>query len=119
MIAVALAAVSALSYGASDFTGAVASKKNDATVVTVAVQAVSLVALGAIILAFPSGRLIGVDLAWGALGGLGTAIGLVMFYKALALGPMSVAAALTALWSSAIPVVTGLALGDRPGAVTL
>lgn len=119
MIAVGLAAVSALSYGASDFTGAVASKKNDATVVTVAVQAVSLIALGAIIVVFPSGRLIAVDLVWGAVGGLGTALGLVMFYKALALGPMSVAAALTALWSSAIPVVTGLALGDRPGAVTL
>lgn len=119
MFAVALAAVSALSYGAADFSGAVASKKHDASVVTVAVQTVSLMALIVILVLFPGGQLHAIDLAWGAIGGLGAALGLVMFYQALALGPMSVAAALTALWSSAVPVMTGLALGDRPGTVTL
>lgn len=119
MFAVALAAVSAVSYGASDFSGAVASKENNATVVTVSMQAVSLVALFALLQLFPGGQLQLIDLAWGAVGGLGAALGLVMFYQALALGPMSVAAALTALWSSAIPVLAGLALGDRPGSMTL
>ena len=119
MLAVVLATVSALSYGASDFSGAVASKDNDATIVTAAVQIVSLVAFGVLIWLNPVGQFTMADLAWGALGGLGTAVGLVTFYRALALGPMSVAAALTALWSSAVPIATGLALGDRPGLLTL
>ncbi len=119
MIAVALAAVSALSYGAADFSGAVATKENDATVVTVAMQIVSLLALIAVVLVYPQGELLYIDLAWGAAGGLGAALGLVTFYKALALGPMSVAAALTALWSTAVPVFGGLVLGDRPGPITL
>ena len=119
MIAVALAAVSAISYGAADFSGAIATKENDATVVTVAMQVVSLAALVCVVLVYPQGRLQLVDLGWGAAGGLGAALGLVTFYKALALGPMSVAAALTALWSTGVPVIGGLLLGDRPGAITL
>ena len=119
MIAVALAAVSAVSYGASDFSGAVATKENNATIVTAAVQVVSLLSLLVILWQYPSGQLNMIDLVWGAVGGLGAALGLVAFYQALAWGPMSVAAALTAMWSSAIPVLTGLALGDRPGALTL
>lgn len=119
MIAVALAAASALSYGASDFSGAMATKENNATVVTLAMQVVSLAALAVIVVAVPSGQFRSEDLAWGAIGGLGAAFGLVTFYRALALGPMSVAAALTALWSTAVPVVAGLLLGDRPGPVTL
>lgn len=119
MIAVALAAVSALSYGGSDFFGAVATKDNDATVVTVATQVVSLLALAAILILYPQGQLQAIDLAWGGIGGLGAAFGLVTFYRALAIGPMSVAAALTALWSTGVPVAAGLFLGDRPSILTL
>ncbi|MEE9416304.1 MAG: EamA family transporter [Acidimicrobiales bacterium] len=118
MLAVVLAALSGLSYGAADFSGAFASKDNDATVVTVWMQVVSLLALLlALLVMRPSTS--SSDLAWGALGGLGAALGLTTFYKALALGPMSVAASITALVSAAIPVLTGFALGDRPSAITI
>ena len=119
MIAVVLAALSALSYGASDFSGAVASKDNEATVVTAAVQVVSLLALVVVIVGYPPARWHPADLGWGALGGLGAAFGLVTFYRALAIGPMSIAAALTALCSTAVPVAAGLLLGERPGAITM
>jgi drug/metabolite transporter (DMT)-like permease len=119
MLAVALAAVAALSYGASDFSGAVASKANNAMMVTIGAQTISLASLGVVLWVHPDGRFDLVDGAWGALGGLGVTVGLVMFYRALAIGPMSVAAALTALWGSALPVAAGLILGDRPGTVTL
>ena len=118
MTAVLLAALSGLSYGASDFSGALASKEDDATVVTVAVQSVSLAAL-ALIVAVAGADATTTDLAWGALGGLGGGAGLALFYRALAIGPMSTAASLTALISAAVPVVAGLALGDRPSAITL
>jgi drug/metabolite transporter (DMT)-like permease len=41
------------------------------------------------------------------------------FYRALAAGVMSVVAPVTAVTSAVIPVGTGLALGERPGAVAL
>lgn len=119
MTAVIFAALSAASYGAVDFTGAVASKENDSTLVTVAMHVVSLVALAAIVGLITGGEWTAADLAWGALGGLGAAYGQTTFFKALALGPMSTAAALTAISSATIPVVAGLLLGDRPGAITM
>ena len=119
MIAVALAALSALSYGASDFSGAMASRDNEATVVTVAMQVVSLFALAVVIVVYPPTAWTIPDLAWGAFGGLGAALGLVTFYKALAIGPMTVAAALTALCSTAVPVIAGFLLGERPAGITM
>jgi len=119
MIGVLLAACSGLSYGAADFYGAIASQKNKATLVTAAVQLVSMLALLVAIGLWFDGSPTPADYAWGALGGLGAALGLVTFYKALAQGPMATAASLTALWGAGIPVVTGLLLGDRPGPITL
>ena len=119
MIAVALAALSGLSYGASDFFGAYASQRNKATLVTVAAQFISLLALLVAVAVWSEGTPLRTDFIWGAVGGLGTALGLVTFYKALAQGPMATAASLTGLWGAGIPVVAGLMLGDRPGAITL
>lgn len=119
MIAVALAALSGLSYGSADFAGAIASQRNKATLVTAVGQVVSLLALLVAVVVWVDGTATTADYAWGAIGGLGAALGLVMFYKALAQGPMATAASLTALWGAGIPVVTGLALGDVPGWVQL
>lgn len=119
MLAVAFAALCGLSYGASDFFGAVASQKNKATLVTVVVQVISLLALLVAVFFWVGGTPLRSDYIWGAIGGLGTAVGLVTFYRALAQGPMATAASLTALWGAGIPVVTGLVLGDRPGWITM
>lgn len=118
MTAVVLAAAAGMSYGASDFSGAVASKDNDSSAVAALVQVVSLFALSGIV-AFSTTNAGTGDLVWGAIAGIGGGLGLATFYRALALGPMSTAAALTALVSAAVPVLAGLALGDRPAALTL
>jgi drug/metabolite transporter (DMT)-like permease len=119
MIAVVLAAVAGFSYGASDFSGAVASKRTSSMVITAATQLVSLIVVLAVLVAVPEDDRHLVDLAWGALGGLGAAAALVCFYKALAIGPMSQAAALTALVGTVVPVAVGLVLGERPSVTTL
>lgn len=119
MIAVALAALSGLSYGAADFCGAFASQKNQATLVTIAMQVVSLFALLFGVVLWADASPSWTDFGWGALAGLGAALGLVTFYKALAQGPMATAASLTALWGASIPVAAGLLLGDRPGPITM
>jgi uncharacterized membrane protein len=117
--AVLFAVLSGLSWGAADFSGALATKENNAFLVTFGVQLVSLASLAVVIVVLGTGTVLGTDLAWGAVGGLGGSIGLVTFYKALARGPMSVAASVTALVSSLVPVMTGLALGEVPGTLAL
>jgi drug/metabolite transporter (DMT)-like permease len=54
------------------------------------------------------------SLGWGALAGAFGMIGMVLFYRALAGGAMAVVAPVTAVTSAAIPVVVGLAGGERP-----
>jgi uncharacterized membrane protein len=120
VIALALATLSAVAYGGSDFAGGVASKEHDSALVTVAVQIASLLTLGVLLVAFAADDApVPSDFAWGALGGLGAAFGLVMFYRALAVGPMSVAAALTALVGATLPVAAGLLLGGAVGGLTI
>lgn len=108
-----------MAYGASDFSGAVATKDTDSIVVTAAVQVVSLLALILLLILFPFGQLDSVDLLWGAAAGLGATLGLTMFYRALALGPMSTAASITAMCSASIPVLYGLFRGIVPGGLSL
>lgn len=119
MVPVLFAALSGLSYGASDFSGGLASKRSDPVAVTLAMQLVSLAALVVVLLAYPRGSLVATDLAWGALAGLGIALGLTTFYRALADGPMSTAASVTGLVGSLIPVGVGLGLGHVPGSLTM
>lgn len=119
MLGILFAALSALSYGSSDFTGAVASKETDSTLVTVAMQVVSLFCLIGVLLVFPEDHKSVADLAWAALGGVGAAFGLATFYKALAIGPMSTAASLTALTGATVPIIAGLALGATPSPLAL
>ena len=119
MLAVVLATVAALAFGASDFYGALASKNTDATLVTALVHAISFVALVGVIVVYQDGELLMEDLVWGSLGGLAAAAGVVAFYQALAIGPMSTAAAVTGVLSASVPVVAGFLLGDRPAPITV
>ncbi|MFT7474762.1 MAG: putative membrane protein [Verrucomicrobiales bacterium] len=119
MIAVLLATLSGLSYGAGDFSGALATKRNNAALVTLIVQVISFAALGVLLLFTFDGAITTADLAWGALAGLGATVGLTTFYRALAEGPMSTAASVTALIGSLLPVSAGLLLGEVPNNPTL
>lgn len=109
-----LAAAAALVYGVGDYCGGRASRKIDSLVVTCAGQIFSLMLLGIflVILRDPAPGLR--DWLWGAAGGLGGFVGLTLFYYALAKGSMTVVAPLAAVISAALPIGTGLFLGDRP-----
>ena len=119
MFAVLLATISGVSYGAGDFAGALATKRNNAALVTLVVQVVSLVAVAIILVFTFDGTVLPSDLAWGMLGGIGATVGLATLYKALAEGPMSTAASVTALVGSLLPVGAGLILGEIPNSPTL
>ena len=117
-MAVVLALSSAVVYGASDFLGGLASRRTSVFGVVAMSQAVGLVALVAL-LPWLGGPVGVADVAWGAAAGLAGAVGLVVFFRALSRGVMSVIAPVTAVTAAAVPVLVGLLAGDRIGRWTM
>ncbi len=117
-MAVVLALASAVVYGAADFCGGLAARRATAFAVVALAQLAGLLAVGAL-LPWLGGDPTGADLAWGAAAGLAGASGLVLFYRALAEGVMSVVAPVTAVSAAALPVLGGLLLGERIGPWTV
>ena len=115
---IVLALASALVYGTADFLGGLASRRAAAIVVTFVSQCAGLLCL-LVVLPLARASFDAVDAAWGAAGGISGAAALVCFYWALAAGTMSVVAPLTAVISAVVPVITGLALGERTSPWTL
>jgi drug/metabolite transporter (DMT)-like permease len=113
-VAVVLALASAVVYGASDFLGGLASRRASVFGVVAMSQVVGLVALVAL-LPWLGGPVDGADLGWGAAAGLAGAAGLVVFFRTLAGGVMSVVAPVTAVTAAAVPVLVGLLGGDTIG----
>ena len=59
------------------------------------------------------------DVAWSVSAGLASITGVTSFYYALANGAMTVVAPLTAVVSAVVPVVVGVAGGERPSPLAL
>jgi drug/metabolite transporter (DMT)-like permease len=113
-VPVVLALVSALVYGTSDFLGGLASRRATVFAVVALSQATGEVAL-VLVLPWLGGPVSGADLLWGAAAGLAGATGLLVFFRTLAAGVMSVVAPTTAVTAAAVPVLVGIASGDRIG----
>jgi len=111
-VAVLLALASAVVYGAADFCGGLASRRANSFAVVAVSQAAGLVVLLALV-PWLGGVWTAGDLAWGAAAGVAGSAGLVLFYRALADGVMSVIAPTTAVTAAAVPVLVGLGLGER------
>ena len=116
-MAVLLALASALIWGASDFAGGLASRRAAAQTVVAVSQAAGLVVL-VVLLPWLGGPTTAGDLALGAAAGAAGGLGLVVFYRAMATGVMSVLAPTTGVCAAAVPVVAGLVLGERIGIAT-
>jgi drug/metabolite transporter (DMT)-like permease len=113
-VAVVLALASAVVYGTADFLGGLASRRTSVFGVVAMSQVVGLVALLAL-LPWLGGPVGATDLAWGGAAGLAGAAGLMVFFRALAGGVMSVIAPVTAVTAAAVPVLVGLLVGNRIG----
>lgn len=114
-MSVVLALGAAMVYGSADFLGGLASRRRAALAVAFGAQAAGLLALVVALPLLGPATVTGRDVGLGALGGLFGAAGLVLLYRSLARGPMSVVAPVTALAASTVPIVAGLGLGERPG----
>jgi drug/metabolite transporter (DMT)-like permease len=113
-MATLLALASAVVYGMADFCGGLASRRAATVAVVTVSQAAGLVGL-LLVLPLLGGDPTRTDLVWGAAAGTTGAAGLLLFYRALAVGVMSVVAPVTAVSTAALPVLGGLLLGERIG----
>lgn len=114
MPALLLAFVAALSYGLSDFVGGLASRRTHVLHVVLASYPVSVVLVG-LIAPFAGGTPDSAALMWGAVSGIAGGLAILWFYAALSSGPMSVVSPVTALLTSALPLLGGLLIGEKPG----
>ena len=113
VIAFALAA--AALFGSADFLGGVASRRaKAASVLVISAPAGVLVIFGAAMLSGAPFQTAG--LGWALAAGAAGGAGLIIFYGALAAGPMSVVAPVSALVSTVVPVGAALAMGERASA---
>ncbi|MCF6469100.1 EamA/RhaT family transporter [Nonomuraea sp. MG754425] len=110
---VILATACAIVYGTADFFGGLATRRSQVFSVVVLSQLAGLALILGLLPLLP-GAYGHEALAWGLAAGLSGAAGLVLFYRSLATGVMSVVAPTTAVTSAALPVLFGLATGERP-----
>jgi drug/metabolite transporter (DMT)-like permease len=113
-----LALGAAVSYGVSDFTGGLLTRRVHVLVVFLVSQVVSAALLVAAVVLW-AGAVSWPGVAWGAAAGLAGVFGTGLLYQGLAIGRMSVVAPITGLLGAGLPVLFGLAAGERPGLAAL
>jgi drug/metabolite transporter (DMT)-like permease len=112
--AVFLALLGAASYGVSDFIGGIFGKRTSAWAVAAAGGVGGAGSALVLALANP-GDPSAADLAWGAAAGVGNGTGTAFLYRGLASGRMGVVAPVSGVLAVVLPVVVGVATGERPG----
>ncbi len=110
-MAAVLALIAAVGWGSSDFAAGSASRRSTAESVVLFTHFVAALCL--LPLALIGGTPASRDLVWGIGAGLGGALGALLLYRGLAKGLMAVVAPVTAAGAATIPVVFGLARGER------
>jgi drug/metabolite transporter (DMT)-like permease len=108
-----LAILSSIGYGSGDYLGGISARRAPAPLVT----AFSGLAAVAVLLAgipFAVGHASNADFAWAVAAGVCGSAGAALIYRALALGPVSLASPVLCVVALAVPVFVGLALGERP-----
>ncbi|MER6666616.1 EamA family transporter [Amycolatopsis japonica] len=110
-----LALGSALCYGFVDFAGGLLARRAEFAAVAFAGQVGGFVFMLGVALLFTTADPSMPDLGWGAVSGLGTAVGMVFLYRGLIGGAMSIVVPISAVGSVTVPVLVGMTLlGERP-----
>jgi drug/metabolite transporter (DMT)-like permease len=114
-MAIFLALLCSVTYGAGDFFGGSAARRVHPFAVGWASHTMVVVPIAVVAALVGSERVTGRDLGWGAIGGLLGEGALLALYAGLARGPMTIVAPTTALIAAAVPVVVGsIFKGERP-----
>lgn len=118
MLAALLALASSMSWGLADFLGGLQSRRHALLAVLVLSQGAALVVIVVVVAAGAPIEHDAAATAWAAGAGTLGILALTAFYRALAIGTMSIVAPLSAT-GAAVPVLVGLASGERPQGVQI
>ena len=113
-MSILLSLLAAASYGLSDFNGGIFSRRGGAWAVSLTAQLGGTV-LVLLLTLVTDGSPTRVDLAWSLLAGVGNGFGTAFLYRGLSSGRMGVVAPVSGVGAVLVPVVVGLATGERPG----
>lgn len=116
MLAAVLSLLAAASWGVADFVGGLKTRTLSVITVLLGVETFGLLAIVPILLAAGEGPPDTRTLLYASAAGLSGITGLAAFYRALAVGTMSVVAPVAAT-GVVLPVTVGLIGGDRPSAL--
>jgi drug/metabolite transporter (DMT)-like permease len=116
MVAIALGLAASLSWGVADFLGGIQSRRMPVVAVVLGSQLAGLVLVAVVVAVRGEGIPGGTFLLYASLSSVGGIVGLTAFYRALSIGAMGVVAPLSST-AAVIPLVVGIATGDRPSAV--
>jgi len=119
LAAVLFGLVSALSWGAGDFSGGLATKRAPVFGVLLTGQAAGLLLLIGLALLWGEQLPPVADLLWGVAAGLAGVIGLVALYRGLAIGRMGIVAPVSAVLTASLPALFGVLTEGMPGALKL
>jgi drug/metabolite transporter (DMT)-like permease len=112
-LGILLALSSAIAYGAADFVGGVGARRHSSWRIVLVGQAAGAVVMLSAGLVLP-GSPVPADFAWALLAGVGSATGSIFLFRGLARGRMGLVAPISAVGAAALPVLAGVAFGDRP-----
>jgi len=119
LLTVLFGLTSAITWGAGDYAGGIASRRASAYRATWYGEAFGLAVLLAGAAVFREKPMPWQDWAWSVLAGALGATGLLILYRSLAEGQMSIAAPVSGLMAAALPVVFGSLLQGLPRPATL
>jgi len=116
---VSLGLAAAISWGAADFTGGMATKRSNVYGVVIGGELTGLVVL--FVLALLTGEPVPSlqNMLVAGLAGIGGGFGLILLYRALAGGQMSVAAPVSAVLAAAIPVIVAAVWQGFPDPIVM
>lgn len=119
MFAVALALLSAIGFGASDYAAGLATRAASVFQVTLVAQLTGL-SLALLVVPWVSPfRLSAAAAWWGAMAGVAGIFGALALYVGFRYAVFSVASTLSAVGSAALSVLAGLLFGERPSTLAL
>ncbi len=98
--------------GSADFLGGLAGRKGHVVAVALWMQIVGVAAL--VVLAPLAGSPTAQDLAWGAVAGVGTGLGVIALYRGFAVSRVGVVAPTSAVAAAVLATAVGVVAGDRP-----
>ena len=118
MLGVGIALLASFAWGIGDFIGGMKSRVLPVLSVLVVSQAVGFVCIALVALVAQKPVPGGEEIAFASLSAIAGTIGLACFYRALSIGKMSLVVPVAAM-AAVVPVIIGIATGDRPSPLQL